>query len=131
MEISDACYTGDFRPPRETVADMISVSDVFLAKTGLASQEQIIGFCIVKNISQPYIWSIAVDPKFQGRGVGGNILREVIRTYTLSKQKEITLHVDCTNSAQKLYYDYGFRVVSVEENYFEPNDGLMMVRKLP
>ena len=32
LEISDACYAENERPPRKDLADMISVSDVFLAK---------------------------------------------------------------------------------------------------
>jgi len=131
VEISDACYTGHYRPDRATLQNMVGISDVFLAKTDTVSQNKIIGFCIVKNTDQPYIWSIAVDPDFRGRGVGGNLLREVIRTYTLQKQRQISLHVDCANPAQKLYYDYGFRVQRVAEKYFAPNDGLVMVRNLP
>jgi ribosomal protein S18 acetylase RimI-like enzyme len=130
MVINDACYSGDFRPPRETMADMISVSDVFIARWE-GYTDQIIGFAIVRNAVQPYIWNIAVDPAFQQRGVGGNLLREIIRKYTLEKSKQITLHVNATNPAQKLYFDYGFRVVAVEENYFNPHDGLLMERKLP
>jgi len=144
MEISDACYSGEYRPPREKMADMISVADVFVARItlpgwaprppmtgGLSDEDTIIGFAIVQNVTHPYIWNIAVDPDFQGRGVGGNILREIIRKYTLSKDKEISLHVDAVNPAQKLYFDHGFLVRSVEQDYFKPNDGLLMVRRLP
>jgi ribosomal-protein-alanine N-acetyltransferase len=131
MEISDACYSGDYRPPRQTMADMVSVSDVCVARIDeVELGHSLIGFAIIKNVSQPYIWNIAVDPAWQKRGIAGNMLREIIKRYTLNKDKEISLHVDATNPAQKLYFDYGFRVVSVEENYFEPNDGLMMVRRL-
>ena len=142
MEINDACYSGDFRPPREIMQDMISISDVSLARVNendfshsfpedLTDEYYVIGFAIVRNASQPYIWNIAVDPAFQGRGVAGNMLREIIRRYTLEKCKSITLHVNAENPAQKLYYDYGFRVIAVEENYFNPDAGLLMERKLP
>jgi len=133
MEISDACYNGKYRPPQQTMYDMITVSDVLVARLDPEddSTRTILGFAIIQNIYQPYIWNIAVDPKWQRRGIAGNMLWEIIKRYTLNKDKEISLHVDATNPAQKLYFDYGFRVVSVEENYFEPNDGLMMVRRLP
>lgn len=130
MEINDACYTGIYCPPRQTVADMISVSDVFIAQLDNHAPE-IIGFAIVKNVSQPYVWNIAVDPSCQGRGIGGNLLREVIKRYTLDHQHAISLHVNIDNPAQKLYFDYGFRVRAIEPGYFEPNDGLLMERKLP
>jgi ribosomal protein S18 acetylase RimI-like enzyme len=142
IQINDACYSGVYRPPRKTVADMISVSEVFIARVNekdfshsfpedLPDENYIIGFAIVRNAFQPYIWNIAVDPAYQNRGVAGNLLREIIRRYTLEKSSRITLHVNVENPAQKLYFDYGFRVISVEEDYFAPNDGLMMERKLP
>jgi len=141
-EISDACYTGDERPPRETMKDMVEVCDVFLAKSGLGSIEvgemesnsceldKIIGFALVRTSGNPYIWSIAVDKGFQRRGVGGNLLREIIKKYTLQKDFEITLHVHEDNPAQKLYFDYGFRVKRIERDYYNPKNGLFMVRPL-
>ena len=133
MEISDACYTGIYRPPVETTREMLTISDTLIAREfeSDCSLERVIGFAIVKVTARPYIWNIAVHPAYQGRGVGGNLLREIIKRYTLSKQKEIALHVNTENPAQKLYWDYGFRVVSVEEKYFNPHDGLLMVRRLP
>lgn len=142
MEINDACYSGVYRPPRNLMFDMISVSDVFVARVNekdfshsfpedLPDEDFIVGFAIVRDAIQPYLWNIAVDLEYRGRGVAGNMLREIIKKYTLSKCKEITLHVNVTNAAQKLYFDYGFRVAAVEENYFEPDDGLVMCRPLP
>ena len=118
MEISDACYEGVERPPRETMKDMVEVCDVFLAKEmesgfsrafangGCCYEENIVGFALVRTVVHPYIWSIAVDKKFQGRGIGGNLLREIIKRYTLQKAQEIKLHVHEDNPAQKLYWDW-------------------------
>lgn len=131
MEINDACYFGAYRPSREIVAEYLGVSDVYIARETVFGFEGVIGFAIVQNCDQPYIWNIAVDPQFQSRGVGGNLLREIVRAYTLSKQKRITLHVNACNPAQKLYYDYGFRVKKVAEQFFAPDDGLLMERVLP
>jgi ribosomal protein S18 acetylase RimI-like enzyme len=134
LEINDACYSGVYRPPRETVNDMIMVSDVFVVRyaDGCARPEDImVGFAIVKNTGRPYIWNIAVDPWYQGQGFGGKLLDEIIKRYTIAGDKEIHLDVNPTNPAQKLYFDYGFRVKSVCPKYFDPNDGLHMVRPLP
>ena len=137
MEINDACYNGIYRPPADLVYTYLSVSDVYVARHNVdgcnsrPDEDVIVGFAIVRNVFQPYIWNIAVDPAHQNRGVAGNLLREIIKTYTLSKYSMITLHVNAENPAQKLYYDYGFRVKSVERNYFDPQDGLLMERKLP
>ena len=135
-EISVACYTGDERPPRETMKDMVEVCDVFLAKETFPGfgrdpdEDGIIGFALVRTSGNPYIWSIAVDKGFQRRGVGGNLLREIIKKYTLQKDLEITLHVHEDNPAQKLYFDYGFRVKRIERDYYNPKNGLFMARPL-
>jgi len=137
-EISDRCYTGDERPPHDIMKNMVEVCDVFLAKieklNDLAKRNTgdtvIVGFALVRTSGNPYIWSIAVDKGFQRRGVGGNLLREIIKKYTLQKDFEITLHVHEDNPAQKLYFDYGFRVKRIERDYYNPKNGLFMVRPL-
>lgn len=133
MEINDACYPeGVYRPSREIMSDYLSVSDVYLAKVGHVGDlpEEIIGFAIVRNALQPYIWNIAVDPVSQGRSVGTALLCHIIDFYTNARSKQISLHTNVNNPAQKLYFDNGFRIVSVQENYFGPDDGLVMVRRL-
>jgi ribosomal protein S18 acetylase RimI-like enzyme len=169
-EISDACYTGDERPPRDVMKSMVEVCDVFLAKTdhehsftspanddaqqcdsdcrhnwhkcsvcghsrseieASPTNDIIVGFALVRTSGNPYIWSIAVDKGFQGRGVGGNLLREIIKKYTLQKALCITLHVHEDNPAQKLYFDYGFRMRDVVKYYYAPKNGLLMIRTLP
>jgi ribosomal protein S18 acetylase RimI-like enzyme len=131
MEINDACYSGDFRPPRDVMADMISVSDVFLARHTLAAGG-ILGFAIVRNVTDPYLWNIAVDPQWHGGGIGGKMLDHIIDRYTKTGYSmKITLHCNEKNPAQKLYFDHGFRVTAVVQNYFNPDSGLLMERRLP
>jgi ribosomal protein S18 acetylase RimI-like enzyme len=138
-EISDACYTGDERPPADVMKSMVEVCDVFLVKkyegncteVGFDPEGTIVGFALVRTSGNPYIWSIAVDKGFQGRGVGGNLLREIIKKYTLQKALCITLHVHEDNPAQKLYFDYGFRMRDVVKYYYAPKNGLLMIRTLP
>jgi ribosomal protein S18 acetylase RimI-like enzyme len=137
MEINDACYSGEYRPPRDTMADMISVCDVFLARHPYfgppdykADGIRIVGFAIVRNAIQPYLWNIAVDPEWQGKGIASKMLKEIIDRYTQEKSKQITLHVNAENPAQKLYFDHGFRVMAVEKDYFKPDDGLLLKRDL-
>jgi ribosomal protein S18 acetylase RimI-like enzyme len=134
MEINDSCYAGIYCPPRNIMVDNLLVSDVFVARAlEHVNPEIIVGFAIVRDQEHvpAYIWNIAVDPAYQGRGVGGNLLREIIKKYTLAKRMGISLHVNVENPAQKLYYDYGFRVTSYVKDYFKPDDGLYMLRRLP
>lgn len=144
LAINDSCYTGVERPTLQEFENMLKHTDIFVARvdndgdpyfSGDRSVEQsIIGFAIVRhaNLSEPYLWSIAVNPHFQGRGVGGNLLREIIKAYTLNKNSQITLHVHPDNPAQKLYFDYGFRVTAIARKWFmEGGYGLVMRRTLP
>src|SRR5208337_4198408 len=112
-EINVACYSGIQRPSPAEFADMMA-GGVFLAKN---ESLHIIGFALVRR-RDTYLWSLAVDPSYQGRGVGGNLLREVIKFYTLAKETEISLHVHPDNPAMKLYFDYGFRVKAVAKNWY-------------
>jgi ribosomal protein S18 acetylase RimI-like enzyme len=116
---------------------MIECCDIFLAKETAPQDpdggpyEIIVGFALVRTSGNPYVWSIAVDKAFQGIGVGGTLLREIIKFYTLQKALEITLHVHEDSSAQSLYFSYGFRVQDVIKDYYAPKNGLLMRRVLP
>jgi ribosomal protein S18 acetylase RimI-like enzyme len=118
--------------------NMVEVCDVFLAKieklNDLAKRNTgdtvIVGFALVRTSGNPYIWSIAVDKGYQNLGIGGNLLREIVKKYTLQKELAITLHVHEDNSAQCLYFSYGFRVQDVVKDYYAPKNGLLMRRVL-
>ena len=123
-KINVSCYSGIQCPPYETFMDMLT-REVWVAREG----ELIIGFAICNH---SYLWSLAVDPIYQGRGVGGNLLREVIKYYTLAESSEISLHVHPDNPAQKIYFDYGFRVEAIARNWYKAEGhGLYMRRALP
>lgn len=135
--ISNECYVGDERPNIKEFRTMTG-HDVFVARKQApyghpeCGRIIIIGFAVVAsmNSNHPYLWSLAVTKEFQGCGVGGNLLREVIKRYTLSKP-EISLHVHPDNPAQKLYFDYGFRVEGIARNWYKNRNGLFMRRPLP
>lgn len=137
LQINDECYTGIERPSAFEFEGMLKNTDIFVARLDEFGDPCILGFAICKHEglyqSCPYLWSIAVSPSFQGRGVGGNLLREVIKYYTILKgMSEITLHCKPSNPAQKLYFDYGFRVEGVAPHWYGRNEkGLFMRRPLP
>jgi ribosomal protein S18 acetylase RimI-like enzyme len=146
LEINDACYEGDQRPPEGKFREMLKTSDVWLAKTsdapgmiGMKTENRVVGFAIVSPTYGIYLWSLAVDPAYQGRGIAGNLLREVFLYYRDKKETEIRLHVHVSNPAQKLYFDQGFRVYDLAPNFYgitnpgeghEKSMGLMMKRAL-
>ena len=67
----------------------------------------------------------AVDPKFQGKGVGTLLLKSLLKNFNDIDAKYVTLCTDLSNSAIKLYEKFGFLcILSSRERYF---DGTIML----
>lgn len=137
-EISQKCYVGDDLVSTECFESTLDVSDVWVAHWEygdwspypmLANYSSVIGFIAVEEKIGPYIWNVAVDPAFQARGIGGNLLRQACQWLMAHDRNSISLHVNAKNPAQKLYFDYGFRVKAVVPQLYGLEDGLSMVRK--
>lgn len=137
-EIAERCYEGDDLVDLKTFESTLDVSEVWTAvweygdwvpypEFGLAPT--IIGFIAIEDNIGPYIWNVAVDPRFQCRGIGGNLLRTVCQWARAHDRNSMRLHVNVKNPAQKLYFDYGFRVVHVVENFYGAENGLVMKRR--
>lgn len=137
QEISELCYTGDQLLSKQSLEQTLDVSEVWVAyyEHGdwspypmLANYSSILGFIAVQENLRPYIWSVTVHPDFQGRGIGGNLLREVCQWAKAHNKTSIELHTGVSNPAQKLYFDYGFRVQLVIKNFYGTEDGMRMRR---
>jgi ribosomal protein S18 acetylase RimI-like enzyme len=57
-----------------------------------------------------HVVDIALLPEFRNRGVGGSLLREILAEAERSK-RAVTIHVERSNPAQRLYARLGFVVV--------------------
>jgi ribosomal protein S18 acetylase RimI-like enzyme len=133
LRINDLCYSGDERPPKETFARMLEFSEVWVARYErehkvLELPDSVEGFTVVnESASLPYLWSMAVDPDRQGDGIGKKMLALVCTEY---KNRPIELHCRVDNPVQKLYFDYGFRVIDIARAYYKIDgkiiDGLKM-----
>ena len=141
-ELNGLCFEGLQRPPYPDFRHMLSISEVWLAKTDMAHIDQggavvpsgkILGFIIVNRETGAYLWSIGVDPGYQRQGIAGNLMREAHLWLKAKGEKEIRLHVHTDNPAQTLYYDYGYRVYSLAPKYYGDDDkstALMMKKVL-
>jgi ribosomal protein S18 acetylase RimI-like enzyme len=134
LDINNKTFKGVECPPVSTLREMISISDTFIAAVNLSDDgypqpERVAGFAIVQPYpveskdQQAYIWQMATSPDLQCRGIGGNLLREVIGYYTKKKYASIRLHVHYNNPAQKLYFDCGFRVYDIAWGYYRDDSG--------
>lgn len=68
------------------------------------------------------IFSLAVDPKYQNRSVGSNLLKEIINILRKKGANEIILEVRMDNIKAKRFYErLGFFQFGIAEKYY--NDG--------
>ncbi|MDG6240117.1 ribosomal protein S18-alanine N-acetyltransferase [Glaesserella parasuis] len=91
----------------------------------LSVENRIIAFAICQFVlDEVTLFNIAVDPAYQGKGFGKQLLQALIAQL---QQKQITtlwLEVRASNTtAQKLYFSLGFNEVTVRKNYYPTQDG--------
>ena len=76
------------------------------------------------------VFNIAVDPEFQGRGLGRALLAEMLAVAD-AESAPVLLEVATGNTvARTLYEAHGFSVVGLRRNYYRPSgeDAYAMVR---
>ena len=78
------------------------------------------------------VCQICVNPLFRGRGLGSQMLTEMIKDCRANRVRNITLEVrDHNKQAIKLYEKIGFKTVLVKEKYYTNGDNaLYMVREM-
>lgn len=91
----------------------------------LSVENRIVAFAICQFVlDEATLFNIAVDPAYQGKGFGKQLLQALIAQL---QQKQITtlwLEVRASNTtAQKLYFSLGFNEVTVRKNYYPTQDG--------
>ncbi len=77
------------------------------------------------------VQTIAVDPAWQGRGLGARMLGTLLDAATGFGCGEVFLEVRTDNErAQRLYTRFGFRPVGIRRGYYQPggHDALVMRR---
>ena len=92
--------------------------------TVLEVQGQVIAFCILQPVlDEANLLLMAVDPQFQGQGLGFHILTESIR---LLKNNPIQIFLEVRESnhtAIALYEKSDFHQIDLRKNYYPNSDG--------
>jgi len=116
MEINNASY--DFPPDKAYVLKEIESGKCWVAE----ENGTVIGFIIGKLKNQlPYINNVAVDKAHRSKGIATKLIKQFESAYELVQKPEnkfLWLQVETNNPAQKLYFDLGYRVHWVDENYY-------------
>lgn len=101
------------------------------------ARRRIAGFALIRLVSdESELLTIAVDPKWRGKGVGRALLDAVFADLMMSSARKMFLEVDAENRpAIKLYEKLGFSTISSRKGYYAKPDGsaataLVMARDL-
>ncbi len=73
---------------------------------------------------EAHILNICVDPEYQGKGLGRQILRHLVHHCQLTDIDMVILEVRSSNEiASALYRSEGFHELGVRKNYYPADDG--------
>jgi ribosomal-protein-alanine N-acetyltransferase len=76
-----------------------------------------------------HVLNVAVDPGYRGQGLGGALLREVLREAREGCAIAVTLEVRRSNAAaRRLYESFCFEEVGVRPNYYGRGEDALILR---
>ena len=90
---------------------------------GAFVHDSLVGVCVT-NLNKSSVWeifNIVVVPKWQQQGIGTRLLESVISHFRDSGEKSLELGTGTFGYQLLLYQRFGFRVVSIRENFFVDN----------
>jgi ribosomal-protein-alanine N-acetyltransferase len=91
---------------------------------------EVVGYAgLMMSVSDGHVTTIAVDPRWQRRGVGTRLLAALAREAVQRGATALTLEVRLSNrGAQQLYRRFGFEAVGVRRGYYADTgeDALVM-----
>jgi ribosomal-protein-alanine N-acetyltransferase len=110
-----------------------SIDDV----TVLEADNNLVGFIVFKRVlDEATLLNIAIDPSYQGRGLGRRLLEFGLAQQYLLGARHCFLEVRLSNQkAQQLYQSLDFTVVGERKNYYPlaqgREDALVMRTEIP
>ncbi len=106
-------------PSRKQVDKFLDISHCFVGKLG----DEVIGVFLLKKITnkETELLNIAVATRYQKHGYGTLLLKEAIKNARELGAEKILLGTGTFGHQLKFYQRLGFRVDSVEKNFFLDN----------
>lgn len=95
---------------------------------------EVIGYAgIWVVLDEAHITTLAVSPKWQGKGIGKALLQHLINEADGKGAVRMTLEVRVSNlKAQELYKKFGFKICGRRPKYYRDEDAFIMwLEKLP
>jgi ribosomal-protein-alanine N-acetyltransferase len=89
------------------------------------ARRRIAGFAVIRLVAdESELLTIAVDPKWRGKGVGEALLKAVFQDLLPTPARRMFLEVSEENAAAiKLYQRQGFATISSRKGYYAKADG--------
>jgi len=91
------------------------------------------GFLVGKiKHDSPYVHNVVVKKEFRNKGIAAALFSKFEEHYGAAQKPEnkmFWLQVNCNNPAQKLYFDLGYRICSVDENYYGSGEHALCMYK--
>ena len=114
-----------------TKQQFISSMEVGHYSSVLVEKDEVLGFAIFSPIIlKSHLLNIAIAPDHQGKGLGRQLLNQIINQNKILGVKTLTLEVRVSNhSAISLYESIGFMKDAIRPNYYSGNpkeDALLM-----
>ena len=93
----------------------------------LESNGKIVGYAFITIIKfEIHLNRIAIDPNYQQKGFGLQLLNKILEQN--SKNKSVFLELKYSNiSALKLYRKVGFKKYNIRKNYYSNNDDALLM----
>ena len=90
-------------------------------------ENKIVGYILwLKRKRYFRLYSLAIDTNFQGLGLASKLLDY---SFTNLEKNEFSLEVKISNvNAIKLYEKFGFKIKKVLKDYYENEDGYLMIK---
>jgi ribosomal protein S18 acetylase RimI-like enzyme len=107
-------------PSRDAVEKYIHESVV----VALTNDECVAGVVVLTRVGEGAveIKNIAVDPAFQGQGIGKKLLEEAIRRCRAEGAREVVIGTGNSSVGQlALYQKVGFQIVGIDRDFFTKN----------
>ncbi|SKB15952.1 Ribosomal-protein-alanine acetyltransferase [Planktothrix sp. PCC 11201] len=119
--------TGDQEPKKEEFQlPQIELTDVE------SSSDQLIGIgCLWAILEEAHITILAIDPEYQGKGLGQALLFQLLVSAWKRKLERATLEVKVSNQpAINLYKKFGFKEAGCRKGYYQDTgeDALILWR---
>jgi ribosomal protein S18 acetylase RimI-like enzyme len=102
---------------------MLLKAEADQGKTWVAEIDSVVSGFIIGKIKhgKPYVYNIAVSQVYRKQGVATELIKAFEEYYSKLQKKENScfwLQVNTNNPAQKLYFDLGYRVGYVDEDFY-------------